>query len=551
MTEIETKVATESEPKKGKRKKGKKDEGDFGIKKYSVESTIESLAIKCYWEQIPGGLNALRENIRKIDKNKWQIIAIEHNRDYQTDDFWEPSLDKPHVHIFMRVVNGSPTKIRTVLNALGVEFRRGKDEYLVEHGLETCRNYSACALYATHETPQAIADGKERYQLEELISNLTIDEIKEIRAGYVRPSATRRATMDDLIALDKEAFDRGYQLKDFSTWYNELPFNIRSHCKMKTIRESFNRGIQSRIDKHIEIVRTCIYIQGEPQVGKTYTSTKALENMGIKYSDIYMVDNSGTGQYDRLKPTHKAIIIDDQTSSNMLKASDNYICRMHRRGSDDPIWTGEILVVTSNLEFKEWLHDCGFKNEDNIKAMVSRFFICKVEYLDTVKRYHLKLESHSTRGTAKERNQRYDNFNKFKNAFDEEYLTFDPFAQKKEDEDKAASCYNYNYFDETTSKEIDQKEAPAEEETEAQTNVYIQYDENLKDNTPKEKTPIEKLVEQFLDLNQGAIKDENVDHFCTNNNIADKEQFERKMMEMLLEPEVKFTDDEEELDFIC
>lgn len=49
--------------------------------------------------------------------------------------------------------------------------------------------------------------------MDELVSNLTIEEIKKIRDGYLRVSeSTKKLTTSDLIALDDTAYKLGYPL---------------------------------------------------------------------------------------------------------------------------------------------------------------------------------------------------------------------------------------------------------------------------------------------------------------------------------------------------
>ncbi len=100
--------------------------------------------------------------------------------------------------------------------------------------------------------------------------------------------------------------------------------------------------------------------------------------------------------------------------------SDNYACKAYRRGRNNPIWAGEWLIVTSNLPFREWLFKCGFsyKEEDShVKAMFSRFFVCKVVGDDSSAELYLLNQAH--RGLVEEQKQRMRDFLQFQKVFND------------------------------------------------------------------------------------------------------------------------------------
>ena len=53
-------------------------------------------------------------------------------------------------------------------------------------------------------------------------------------------------------------------------------------------------------------------------------------------------------------PYHKAVALDDNAGSAILPMTDNYPCKVYRRGSGDRWWLGSHYVATSNLSFAEW-----------------------------------------------------------------------------------------------------------------------------------------------------------------------------------------------------
>ena len=412
---------------------------DKSTKKYrgkclNILSSVHSAALKIYEEQLVYDWDYTVNAIKTAFKSSYmQIEAIMHYKDFlDNSDFWFPSAEKPHFHIIFRLVDRKDRiRIKTVLKALGIEFRQGIDDNLLrEHGCETVQNFSSYSLYLTHETEDAILDGKALYDLSDVVSNLTESELEQIREGYVRPSEKRKLTQAELISLDKEAYDKGYELKDFDEWYDSLGFVVRSNAKMKVIRESYSRGVEARIKEGKSLSRVCIFIQGAPNTGKTYAAAHSVKG------DYLSVGGGGSGKFDNLKPSHNAIIIDDDVCPNLLNMSDNYICKAYRRNKDNPVWAGEYLIITSNLSFLEWLDSCGIKVKDmwgrlteHAKAMMSRFFICELRQTPTGQN-RLACTHASDRGTQVEQFKRADKFVEFQKTFDGIIANYNPVNNK-------------------------------------------------------------------------------------------------------------------------
>lgn len=402
----------------------------------SVHAKVNTLALKFYDEQLPYGERAFIDAIHKTDKGFAQVMAIKHYRDNVTNGIWAIAAVKPHWHVIVRFVDSKRRKrVSDILKELGVVFRRGVDDELwLNHGVETIGNFAGYAMYLTHETEDAIRDAKELYDTAEIVSNLTPEEIKEVRNGYIRVGSKHKLGHDDLVALDAQAYALGYELKSFDEWYNEQPFVVRSHAKVRVIRESYERGVDARIEAHDEILRTCIFVEGAPNTGKTYAAVHAFDKGG---KHVYPVKGGGTGKFDRLRPDHDVIVVDDETIPNLLNMTDNYICRPYKRQKDNPPWTGEYLVITSNLSFDDWCESCGLRVREpynwNILtkhgiAMHTRFFICRLEQ-DANGKNRLALTSPSTRGTPQEQIERADRFMAFKREFDAIIAQYTPTMQ--------------------------------------------------------------------------------------------------------------------------
>ena len=395
--------------------------------RYTMDSSVRTLSIKCYAEQLKGGWKQVSDCIRKVDKKVMYAVGICHDKDFAHDDIWESAKEKPHYHIIVKVLNGKQKSVGCILHILGVEYRKGLDDVLWDnHGVETVKDFSAMLKYLTHETEQAELDGKTIYPIEELVSNISLEEITHIRKGYSSTKGmSKKITLDDLSTLDNCAYSLGHELGDFDTWYGLLDFPVRSHTKMKTIEESYYRGVMSRVSEHTEMVRLCIFIKGEPNSGKTYSAEKALSEY-----HVMKVSGGGSGKFDYVKPFTDAIIIDDDICPNLLNLSDNYMTFIYRRNRHNPVWAGKFLVVTSNLYFDDWLKECGISQSKHFEALKSRFYICAIDTTDEGKRF-LKCISPSKRGdkgVQEERKKLYAEFREKFNASQAKYTSSEPVS---------------------------------------------------------------------------------------------------------------------------
>ena len=380
-----------------------------------AEAKVNTLAIKCYEEQLPFGEAYLINAIRTADPKEEYVIAIRQSRDLVTEGIWATATVKPHWHFIAKLVDSKGRRrVTDWMKKFGIKFRPGIDDQLWEdHGVESIGTFAGYALYLTHETADAIRDGKEKYEMDELVSNLTIEQIEDIRAGYIRVTANKKKlTPEELAALDQEAYDLGCKMGNFDAWYGSQPFIVRSSAKIKTIRESYHRGVEARIAENPQVNRLCVFIKGDPDSGKTYGAIDALAG-----KRVLSVKGGGTGKFDNLRPDHDAIVIDDTVCPNLLNMSDNYICHAYRRQSNNPAWAGDYFIVTSNLTFDGWLEKCGITSDENKDAARSRFFICDIHSSFDGTRC-LNLIEPSRRGTKEVQQARLEMFRKFRAGFD-------------------------------------------------------------------------------------------------------------------------------------
>ena len=415
---------------------------------YGLDDTVTTVAFKFYAEQMPKGEEALQEVIRSFDPTCVQALMIKHDRDTVAESFWETAKEKPHYHLIMRLLGKNGRKLRTIMKMMKgtLVYRKGlDDDLLTNHGCEPCKNFAAYATYLTHDTDQAIQDGKHRYPLDAIVSNLTEEEVKQIRDGYVRVSnTTHRISMSEWIEMDEDAYKRGYALQDWDEWERQQPFVIRSNAKLKTIKKRYLQGVEDKINEDDYLTRLCLFIHSDkPNLGKTYNSTVALKKLGVK--KILAVAGGGTGKLDNLTINHDAILCDDDTLPQLLNLADNKITSPYRRNSDNPHWCGRWLIVTSNLSINDWINKCGVTDKKQTEAVMSRFYVCDIrEQIDKWIDYEtgeekveskmvLHLEQPSTRGDLDAQEKRKEMYWRFKGFFEESLNAYIPKADRYDD----------------------------------------------------------------------------------------------------------------------
>lgn len=336
----------------------------------------------------------LAEEVGSFEK-AFIIMFIIHNRCVVVDptDFFLSAAIKSHCHMVVKRRDNRAFRLNSFLDALHLDFRRKVDNELWRHGVATCKNFGSCVAYLTHETPKAQAEGKLIYSRDEIVSNCTVSEIDDFREGYLLTCEHRKLTAQELVKLDRQFYDQGYNMKDFDQLFNAQEFLVRSNSKIRTVTESYNRGILDRLRKDPpKVNRLCLFVQGEPNTGKTYALRETLKQLGLQ---TYEITGGGSGKFDRLRITDQAILVDDEVCPNLLNMTDSRVTTAYRRQANNPYWAGSVFVVTSNLKFLDWCKESGLTIwEDDVsptnpwgerkkvnshgKAMLSRFICCRV-----------------------------------------------------------------------------------------------------------------------------------------------------------------------------
>lgn len=354
-------------------------------------------------------------NALKSPKDKhrrhWEIEAICHDKDYiaNSDDMFLPAYVKPHFHLILRDANKNRFMVKTILDALHLNFAKEDSDLFYAQGCSTVHDFSAYSMYLTHETTQAVVDGKELYDLSEVMTNMTLKELKDIRAGYSRIQAKSKLTEEDWNKLADYVAKLGDNMNDFEAWADKcLSFVQRTSKKFKDLQLLYNKHLLDAVEKSPDLIRCCILISGKQNDGKSYTTRHALRKMG---ETVYNA-RSSTGKYDGLTSRATAMIFDDRRMTDALNVTDNRATVLHARGTgNDKVWLGHYVVITTNLE-----PDAFFSGQvidaSQIDAIKSRFYITNLVY-DNLGHGKLALIQASTRGTKEDiakRNQLYTDF---------------------------------------------------------------------------------------------------------------------------------------------
>lgn len=362
------------------------------------------------------------------DKSKrhWEVEAICHDRDEvaNPDDMFAPAIVKPHFHVIIRDANNKRFFVETVLKALGLHYQKEDSELFYEHGCTTVADFNAYSVYLTHETEQAKKDGKELYDLSEVMTNMTLDELKDIRAGYSRLQSKSKLSDHDWNELANYASKLGDEFGDFDAWSKSvLTFAQRTGRKFKALQDEFNKHLTDAVDDSPDLTRCCILISGNANDGKSWTTTHALQNLGEK---IYPA-RSSSGKYDGLQSTATAMTFDDRMITDALNVTDNRAVVLHGRGTGgDKAWLGRYVVVTTNLPIGDFFNN-QVRFNSQIEAIKSRFYTCILVY-DYYGHGHLEVVDTCTRGTAKDIQARNDLFTRFADEFNKLIANYHPLS---------------------------------------------------------------------------------------------------------------------------
>ena len=405
-----------------------------------------------YWQTLSPDTQAIVDKYKKLlvkhiktINNQWNVAAIWHDKDpvSSDDDVFLTSIKKPHCHLLIFLENGKKFRLSQVLDLLGINFDPVVDKTLMDcGGIASCVDKSAFFMYLTHETDQAIFDGKFIYDRKEIINNMS-DELQDsLRAGYKRAVPKSKLKPSDWDKLYEEAYQIGKSIIktriDYDDWERAHLNTVQSvQGPARKLKEAYYKGVSDTITEKVKLVRLSVIIYGCANQGKSYSAKKALINMGKKIH----IATIGSGKYDDLRPDTDAILFDDVAVSDARNVFDNGPKVLRRRHSNDRPWLGDYAIVTTNLD---WQHEIiammgkryayerdDLTSEDKtvFDAIASRLYICYINEANG----ELEIEHKQTRGGDESKKEHNKKMEEFKKAFDNVSM---PYYQKLKDERK-------------------------------------------------------------------------------------------------------------------
>lgn len=336
---------------------------------------------KGYWKK-------LCDTVRGLDPADYQVLAICHDADFLEDNFFVPSAEKRHYHLIERYaprqgVKRNPTKVRVLLNLLGLKYRPSDESLVLNKGIETVNDFGAYVDYLTHDDRASALAGKTGYEHAAIVSNLEPKAIDDIRKGFTGNQLPHKWDIVTLREACETAASIGYAGRSYSAYAESVGrFVLYSQSKEKIVRRFYDEALDMRLNEHRDVNRLCLFIESPQNAGKTTASKLALSALGIK--NPLFVTNNGTGKYDALSIDNDALVLDDVTGKDLLNVSDQYECRLYKRNNGDAVWGGTHLIVTNNHDFDKWLErSCGVSSDDSyekvtLDAVRSRWYAVKL-----------------------------------------------------------------------------------------------------------------------------------------------------------------------------
>ena len=308
--------------------------------------------------------------------------------------FWNPQLEKIHLHIEVLTKTGKATDIQVILNyfrKMGLRLREDADTIGLRSGWiqkldKQKKAHIKMMVYHTHETDEAKADGKHEYSREEVFTNIDFSTLSEWYQIY--DSVLSHKHENDGFEVKNLARDAGrhimkYRQTFLDFWHSEkVPYCIGIQSKYRNYaKEEFDIGVSEFMEskESLDRVRCSIFINGDGMTGKTFTSELALKVLGFKVISV----GCGSGKFDNVRPSHDGLVISDKSLPDPFDVADNKPVFLHRRNSGDPLFLGQWVIITYNGTFWQYVDSVYSKaswygNPHAMDALHSRFYCLDV-----------------------------------------------------------------------------------------------------------------------------------------------------------------------------
>lgn len=325
----------------------------------TLEQQEKARQLEHYWQQ---EINKLVDDAIKHVKgvitsyaSDFIALGVVHDKDLNTDSFYDDKLKKLHFHIIFVRKDHKRFRVASIFNDLGIVKNLNDDRLFSEAGAETIGSLADYSMYLTHETEQAMRDGKYRYSVDDIFKNVSDADLNALRSMYNSPQLKDKLSVRDWDVATKKAYELGLGCGDFDAWSNQnFHATQQANRVFSVVHNEYERGLVQGIQK-VNIPRVSIVISGVRNVGKSYAVKYAFNKMKI---NNVLTCPAGSGKYDAVTPATQALVFDDVLPSQALNVMDDGGVVLHRRNSGDRPWLGNFVVSTTNYSFDRFSEKC-------------------------------------------------------------------------------------------------------------------------------------------------------------------------------------------------
>ena len=314
-------------------------------KQLTLDSQSRTLAITCYAEQLPDGERAMFSAVEGADPNKYQIVAIKHDK----------GTGKEHYHIAVRYVK-NPIYVKNFLKMLHVVFRHPEDDALLGDAkrkpLETCGKYESYVTYLLHQTDQAKAEQKVRYDRTDFVTNLSDAEMNEVLEGYT-PTKIKLTTKVMATLMDK-AYQTGYELGSLENAIKSFGIEKTNMRQDSKLWNSYLKGVEKKERENPYIMRFCIAIAypAEWDIDDWISSC-----IDMALNDVEHVTFEYDGQLSYVPASTKALVMTNRDSYSQKEYEEiERLCSPYEYHIGKPFvsgpnpWFGSMIIYAVRTE---------------------------------------------------------------------------------------------------------------------------------------------------------------------------------------------------------
>ena len=144
-----------------------------------------------YWhDEIEKLINQAVAHVKEVIANydsAFIVLGIVHDKDFSTDDFYADEPEKLHFHVLFVRQDHRRFRVKQIFDNLGIIKNVADNKLFSSFGAETIGSLADYSMYLTHETEQAMRDGKHQYSINEIFKNISDDDLQDLRAMYKSP----------------------------------------------------------------------------------------------------------------------------------------------------------------------------------------------------------------------------------------------------------------------------------------------------------------------------------------------------------------------------